>query len=143
LLLGGSYGAGSVIANYQLQSDEPLDYDLTVFFKNILFKLDGSEIDISTDVTIFKGKVSGSTEVSLDDDFDVLSRNSSFQSVSYSNNSNPYSFSATSFFATPTNSVTPSHTPTNTPTRTLTPTPTISITPSISLTPSITPTSHI
>ena len=140
LLLGGSYGSGSVIANYQLQSDEPLDYDLTVFFKNILFKLDGSEIDISTDVTIFKGQISGRTEVELDDDFDVLSRNSSFQSVSYSQKTQPYSFSATSFFATPTNSVTPSYTPTNTPTRTLTPTPTISITPSISLTPSITPT---
>ena len=143
LLLGGSYNSGSVIANYQLQSGEPLDYNLTVFFKNILFKQDGSEIDISTDVTIFKGKVSGSTELVLDDDFDVLSRNSSFQSVSYSNNSKPYSFSATSFFATPTNSVTPSRTPTNTPTRTLTPTPTPSITPTISLTPSITPTSHI
>jgi hypothetical protein len=142
LLLGGSYGSGSVVANYELQSDEPLDYDLTVFFKNILLKQDNSEIDISTDVTIFKGQISGRTEVALDDDFDVLSRTSSFQSVSYSNNSKPYSFSATSFFATPTNSVTPTVTPSITPTISITPsiTPTRTITPTITKTQRATPT---
>lgn len=148
LLVGGRYSPGSVNGSYTISSDKPLEKGLTVFFKDILPKENGDPIEIDTDITIFPGQTTGQTSFSVADNFDSLLRESQIEDVSYGSTDTGFriAFSATSFFATPTNSTTVSLTPTNTPTITLsnttTPTPSItpSITPTISITPSLTPT---
>jgi hypothetical protein len=138
LLLGGSYAAGSVMSSYSLSSDKIVDDGLTIFFKNELPLEDGTSIIIDTDVTIFPGQTTGFTEVSIDGNFNLLTRDSIINDVTYKNANGgiKLSYSATSFFATPTNTTTTTLTPTNTPTNTVTP----SVTPTITLTNTPTPT---
>jgi hypothetical protein len=149
LLLNGVYVAGSVNSSYFLSSDKVIDDGLTMFFKNELPLQDGSTILIDTDVTIFPGKTTGFTDIIISGDFNQLSRSSFISDVTYKNTNTGIrlSYSATSFFATPTNTPTPSITPTitltNTPTNTSTPTQTPTQTTTPSITPSITPTISI
>jgi hypothetical protein len=149
LLVNGRYSSGSVSGDYTISSNVLLEKGLTVFFKNILPKEDGNVIEIDTDITIFPGNTTGQTNFSVSGDFDTLTRESQIKDVTYGGTDAGLrlSFSATSFFSTPTNTVTSSITPTitltNTPTNTFTPTQTPTQTTTPSITPSITPTISI
>jgi hypothetical protein len=159
LLLSSEYYGGSVLSSYTISSDKPIDDGLTMFFTNELPMEDGTSIIVDTDVTIFPGKTTGFTEVTLEDNFNLLTRDSIIRDVTYKNSNRvlSLSYSATSFFATPTNTVTSSITPSITPTNTVTPsitpsntvtntptnTPTLSPTKTMSPTPTITPTNSV
>lgn len=141
LLIVGNYNPGSVNINYNISSSEIITNGITVFFDNVLGVNGGNPISLQTDVSILPGKTTGSTQIVLTDNFDLLDRTSSFVGISTSQGDGVrYSVSGTSIFATPTKTITPSVTPTITATKTPTPTVTPSITPTISLTPSITKT---
>jgi hypothetical protein len=153
--------AGSVISQYNLFANDNLVEDLTVNFSNRLGLQNGSSILIVTGVTILQGQNSGTTTVTVNEDFNNLDRTSVISGVTFSSDEGFYLPQITPdiIFAsqtptpsvtptiTPTGSVTPTvtETPTLTPTNTQTPTPSITNTPTETLNPqpSVTPTSTV
>jgi hypothetical protein len=151
---------GSVISQYNLFANDNLVEDLTVSFSNRLGLQNGDSILIVTGVTIPQGQNSGTTTVTVNEDFNNLDRTSVISGVTFSSDEGFYLPQITPdiIFAsqtptptatptmTPTPSVTPgeSPTPTNTPTSTMTPTgsitPTVTQTPTSTTTPTVTQT---
>jgi hypothetical protein len=161
LTLESQIEPGSVISQYNLLANDNLVEDLTVSFSNRLGLQNGGSILIVTGITIFQGQNSGTTTVTVDEDFNNLDRTSVISGVTFSSNEGFYLPQITPdvIFAsqtptpsiTPTTTPTPSTTPTNTPTNTTTPTmtetptntPTSTITPTNSQTPTNTPTGSV
>jgi hypothetical protein len=63
--IGAVYESGSTIANYTLTASTRVSTDTRIDFKNILYDNLNNEIPISTGVTINRGRVTGSTKVTL------------------------------------------------------------------------------
>ena len=117
---------GSINIIYTLTSSSILNEDLTVDFKHTLDVISGNPIEVITGVTINSGQTSGTTTVSLSDDYSNLNRNSSFSSVEVTNPILSKCCNITtnsSIYATPTPTPTNTQTPTNTPTVTKSSTP--------------------
>ena len=132
---------GSVNITYTLTLSSIINQDFTLNFKNTLGLIVGNPIEIITGVTINSGNISGSTTISLSEDYGNLNMVSSFSSieVSPSGLTNVCVINTPSpIFATPT--PTPTQTPTNTPTETPTQTPTETPTQTPTNTPTETPT---
>jgi hypothetical protein len=143
---------GSVIVEYNLTSNNELEYDLEVSFTQRLGVLIGDDIIINSSVTIYKGNLTGTTLINLDYDYNNLNDTSEFTNLLF----NPldinigFIFSSDTVFTpqvtlTPTPSVTETSTPTPTPsvteTSTPTPTPSVTETSTPTPTPSVTETS--
>lgn len=132
---------GSVIATYNLISDEILVNDVTINFTNVLGYTGGS-LTITTGVTINSGFLSGQTVVTINEDFNSLDRTSIISGVTSTESGTAYQVQITpnQTFApvTPTPSVTTTVTPTVTETNTPTPTKTSTTTPTPTPTPTIT-----
>lgn len=146
LILSAEYESGSVIANYILQSNIVLNETITVSFTNVLGLNGGNTILVTTGVTINSGNFSGSTQITINENFENLSRVVSFSGVTSESNGSLYTFEITPnpIFPTPTPTITqtPTITDTQTPTPTITETPTNTLTntPTNTETPTITPT---
>ena len=142
LTLSAEYEPGSIIANYVLLSDLVLNETVTVLFTNILGLSNGNSILVTTGVTINSGNFSGNTEVIINENFNSLTRVSSFSGITSSANGGNYNFEVTQNAVFPTPTPTNTETPTNTPTPTQTPTitDTLTPTPSTTIEPTQTPT---
>ena len=139
LTLSAEYEPGSIIANYVLLSDLVLNETVTVLFTNILGLSNANSILVTTGVTINSGNFSGNTEVIINENFNSLTRVSSFSGITSSANGGNYNFEVTQNAVFPTPTPTNTETPTNTPTPTQTPTITDTLTP----TPTTTPTPSV
>jgi len=135
---------GSVNAEYNLITNNPLDYDLTLSFTQILGTITGDGLTINSEVTIPTGNLTGTTLVVIDYDYNNLNDTSEFTGFNFSPTdiNVGFNFSSETIFTpvvteTPTPTLT--ETPTSTPTPTLTETPTITLTPTLTETPSLTP----
>lgn len=62
---GVEYSSGSTIATYTFTADTVVNEDLTINFKNIIYKNNGDEIDINSSVTILQNNRIGSNSVTL------------------------------------------------------------------------------
>ncbi len=124
---------GSIVAIYNLISEENLVNDVTINFTNVL-GYTGGTILVQTGVTISLGNSSGQTIVTINENFDSLNRTSLITGVTSSESGGAYQIQVTpnQTFApvtptpliTPTITPTPSQTPTQTPSQTVTQTPT-------------------
>lgn len=81
-ILESEYTPGSIVAKYTLTSNVFLNESVTATFDNVLGVFVGSDITISTGVTISKGSKVGETIVTLGDDFNNLDGNYSFSEIS-------------------------------------------------------------
>lgn len=80
--LQSQFTPGSIVAKYTLTSNVFLSEDVTTTFENILGVFNGSDITISTGVTISQGSKSGETIVTLSDDFNNWNGDCSFSQLS-------------------------------------------------------------
>ena len=138
---------GSIVAVYNLISDENLVNDVTINFTNVL-GYTGGTILIQTGVTISLGNSSGQTIVTINENFDSLDRTSLITGVTSSESGSAYQIQVTpnQTFApvTPTPSITPTNTPLpQSPTPTPTNTPSNSVTPTTTVTQTQTPTTTV
>jgi hypothetical protein len=139
---------GSVISQYNLFANDNLVEDLTVSFSNRLGLQNGDSILIVTGVTIPQGQNSGTTTVTVNEDFNNLDRTSVISGVTFSSDEGFYLPQVTPDIIFASQTPTPSITPTTTPTPSVTPvesptqtnTPTSTITPTVTETPTNTPT---
>jgi hypothetical protein len=147
--LFASYVPGSVNCFYNLSIEEPLDYDILLYFTNYLYVVSGDTIEIKSAINIPSGNLYGSAFYYSDIDYELLTFESQFDNFSVTYNEEVY-YTVNTFTTfedlpfsptpTPTNTITPTVTPTNTPTSTVTETPTVTTTPTNSPTNTITST---
>lgn len=130
LNLNATIQQGSVIITYLLEANQNVNQETAMFFNHTLGTYTGSPISTFTGVTISSGDFSGETIVTIDENFDNLTRIDTFGNI----------------VVVPTSAyweITENYpsTPTPTPTTTLTPTPTVTITstPIPTPTPTVTP----
>lgn len=76
------YTPGSLVAKYTLDSNIWLNENITVSFVNTLGVFDGSDLEITTGITISKGSKTAQTIVTLNEDFNNYNGNSSFSPFS-------------------------------------------------------------
>jgi hypothetical protein len=81
LTLNATYQPGSVEAVYEVTTNIPAQYDVELTFTNTLGTLTGSSLVITTGITISLGQSTGSTTVTLPDDFSNLNLTSTFSNV--------------------------------------------------------------
>jgi hypothetical protein len=137
--------SGSVVVDYYLTANKVVDQNVDLFFDHVLDVYTGSPITISTGVTINQGGISGTTQVILQDDYNNLTKNESYQNILPVPNNITYVISGNTTpmptsTPTPTPTSTPTPTPTSTPGTTPTSTPTSTPTPTPTPTPTNTPT---
>ena len=128
---------GSVRITYVLESNRNVDQETAMFFNHILGTYTGDSISIFTGVTINTGDILGSTVVTLDENFNNLTREDAFGNIIVFPSDVTWEITE-NYPITPT--PTPTNTPTPTPTNTPTPTPTNTPTPTPTNTPTPTPT---
>jgi hypothetical protein len=136
--------SGSVIIDYVLTSNKIVDQDIAMSFNHILGVYSGSPISINSGVIIPSGSLTGLTQVTINENFDNLTRNDQFGSI-FVVPSN-LEWEIIEYYPqtpTPTPTRTPTPTPTNTPTPTPTPTNTPTPTPTNTPTPTPTPSPDI
>jgi len=139
VILDVNINPGSIIIDYNLTSNQVYYEEISMSFTHILGTTETS-ITIVTGVTIPIGYTTGNTQVIINEDFNILTKNDSFGNFIV----NPPSLDWVVYenYPTPTPTVTPTLTPT--PTKTVTPTisvtPTLTTTPTATLTPTVTPT---
>jgi hypothetical protein len=128
---------GSINIEYILTTSYVITEDIIVDFTHSLGTTTGNNILINGSVTIPANEISGSTFVTISEDFGILNGESLFSNVSATPAflSNNIDFTFESEFISPT--------PTPSVTQTSTQTPTQTITPSFTSTPTITPTQTI
>lgn len=141
LTLNALLSPGSINILYTLTSSAAIAQDITLSFTHLLGKIGGGNYTINTSVTIPSGETEGQTTEILDEDFNTLNGESSFQQIESSGISiNDINLQENTIFPTPTPTSTPFQTPTPTNTGTPNPTPTNTSTPNITGTITPTPT---
>ena len=134
-------GSGSIQINYILNTEFSIEEEISIDFTHVLGTTTGNNIIITSSVTIPPNGLSGSTFVSIDEDFNTLNGESSFTNVSvlplFLENNIDLTFE--SEFVNPTPTPTETITPTPTPTSEPTPTPSVTVTKTPTNTPSQTP----
>jgi hypothetical protein len=126
VILEATIISGSVIINYVLTSNKIVDQDIAMSFNHILGVYSGFPISINSGVIIPSGSLTGLTQVTINENFDNLTRNDQFGSI-FVVPSN-LEWEIIEYYPqtpTPTPTRTPTPTPTNTPTPTPTPSPDI------------------
>ena len=81
LNLSATYEPGSVKTTYKVTSNTTKDFDIRLDFKNTLGVVSGPDIEISTGITITSGLFTGSTEITLPDNYTNLTLTSSFSDI--------------------------------------------------------------
>ena len=127
LELFATYVDGSVNANYVLQASNPVEFDYTLTFDNILQTYTGSSLTFVPSITITRGTTTGFYETSSTENYANLTTQVDFSNYTISLPPD-YSFTFdvnvnAIFVPKPTKTPTPSTTPAPTPTPTPTPTP--------------------
>jgi len=122
------YYGGSIQADYIIQFQYPVPFDVVFSFTNILGTFEGDEIIIPVSLTISGMTTSATTSVSVSGDYTKLNQKSFFRDIRFSTGADiNFSFTTNSSFE-----FTTTPTPTPTPSFTVTPT----ITPSSPFCPS-------
>jgi len=76
--LDALYNEGSIIANYDLYLNEPLDNDITFYFTNYLYLTLGGSIEILGSIFISSGDFYGDVSYGMDLDYSLLNGESEF-----------------------------------------------------------------
>ena len=76
--LDALYNEGSIIANYDLYLNEPLDNDITFYFTNYLYLTLGGSIEILGSIFIPSGDFYGDVSYGMDLDYSLLNGESEF-----------------------------------------------------------------
>jgi hypothetical protein len=126
VILEATIISGSININYVLTSNKIVDQDIAMSFNHVLGVYTGTPISINSGVIIPNGSLTGLTQVTINENFDNLTRNDQFGSI-FVVPSN-LEWEIIEYYPqtpTPTPTRTPTPTPTNTPTPTPTPSPDI------------------
>ena len=136
ITFNATYFQSSIGVTYFAEILYPVRSDVTVYFTNVLYSITGSNVTISTSVTIPANDKFATTTLTIDGNYDNLNGKSVFYDVRTTSE-----FSTIYNYLVGTNyEFLPNITPT--PTKTLTPTPSITrtLTPTPSITRTLTPT---
>jgi hypothetical protein len=117
---------GSINIEYILTTSYVINEDIIVNFIHSLETTTGNNLLITDSVTIPANEISGSTSITISEDFGILNGESSFDNVRATPAflSNNIDFTFESEFISPTPTPTTTSSPTVTPTPTITPSPT-------------------
>ena len=77
---------GSIVIVYVAQTKTPVLDDITVDFVNEVGVVSGDTIEVSAEVTILKGQMSGQTIVTIDDNYERLSDDYVIKEAAYKSN---------------------------------------------------------
>jgi len=121
VILEATIISGSININYVLTSNKIVDQDIAMSFNHVLGVYTGTPISINSGVIIPNGSLTGLTQVTINENFDNLTRNDQFGSIFVVPSNLEWEI-IEYYPQTPT--PTPTQTPTPTPTQTPTPTPT-------------------
>jgi hypothetical protein len=119
-ILVATYNEGSIVANYNLYLNKPLDNDITFYFTNYLYLTLGGSIEILGSIFIPSGDLYGNSLDVKEPDYSLLNGVAEFGNFNVDYVDQIYYTVNTSYLFDPT----PLPTPTPTITPTVTPTPT-------------------